>query len=238
MSKIFNQRESTVEKKISVDLEHLRNLMSNELSDERFMEAKKILDSIVERHNYARYHYREYRNIIDAKENVDGEHILPFLVNDENLMLATAIEANILACMQHLHASHDILSHLLSYSLNIEFDDEQYITLNNVQKKMQGITKYTVINNLLNELIENENFKYLTANVNHSKHRYNIVPSIRIDLRDKPHIKCLFSSFVHKQTNYSEKDLDEFLKDELQRELLLVIDIENTVIDLLKDKEF
>ena len=181
---------------ITADLEKLRALIKANTSDERFEQVRLIIGSIVERLHCAIYHYEEYKRIKDKKRNVK-EHFDSILGDDsEYYWEKISMTANVLAFMQSLHVFHDILAHLISYALQIEFKKERNISLNNVYIRIKDKAEFTSIVNLLNELREHDDFKYISANVNHSKHKYSIGPSKYIDFRKEPVVTCSFSSFV------------------------------------------
>lgn len=221
-------------KAITVNLQKLRELIQVNTTDERFKEIKLIIESIIERLHCSMYHYEEYRKIMDRERDVK-EHFEYFLNDDTKYYREKiAMVANVLAFMQSIHVVHDILAHLISYALNIHFDNERFISLNNVYEKIKDKPELSIINCLLEELINNENFKYIVAHVNHSKHKYNISPSRYVDLRTKPIMTCSFSSFTHKNIEYDKRDVDEFFESEYSREERIILMIEIAIIDTLE----
>ncbi len=235
MSQVTQDTETNNGKKstISVDLVKLRSLVQTNMSEDRYGDFKLILNSLIDRQEYAKYHYREYRRIIDSKNNIYKQMTLVIAENNNDYWDKIGIRANALACIQNLHVVHDILAHLITYALDLKFKDERRITLKNVHSKIQENTDYSSIDNLLVDLIENDNFKYMVANVNHSKHKYNIEPSITVSPQKEPSVTCSFSQFSFHGIVYPEKDTDNFFKTEFNRELKLILYIENELIDIL-----
>lgn len=219
---------------ITVNLQKLRDLIEKNTTDERFKEVKLIIESIIERLHCAMYHYEEYRHIMDRERDVKEHFEYLFNIDGKYYREKIAMVANVLSFMQSIHVVHDILAHLISYALNIHFDNEKYISLNNVYEKIKDKLELSSINSLLGELINNENFKYIVANVNHSKHKYNISPSRYVDLGTTPTMTCSFASFTHKNIEYEKRDVDEFFESEYSREERLILMIEIAIIDTLE----
>lgn len=174
----------------------------------------KTLDSLNDRVEFAWYHYYSY------KEDVG-----------ENWYLHS--RANIVAFMQNLHSSHDILGHLIYYLLDLKFDKERYIYLHNVIEKIDK-SEYSNLVKLLTELTENDDFKYLNAYNNHSKHRHIVNPSFNLGVPDKKQFGFSFDAFVHERKKYCRRKVDDFLINEYNLESKLIIQIQNELIELLR----
>ena len=219
---------------VSANLEQLRSLAQKNISQERYKDLRLIIGSLVDRQEYAKYHYREYRRIVDKKNDVHKQVALILSDNKEDYWDQVGIKSNIIACMQHLHTVHDILAHLIAYALDLKYDNERNITLKNVCHRIQTDTDFVDLGNLLVDLVDNDNFDYLVANVNHSKHKYNIEPSITVAPQEALPIKCDFSQFSHHNAKYPKKNADEFIQEEFNRELRIIIQIENELIQILE----
>lgn len=229
-------QDSSNENKISVNLVELRNLAQADMSEERYGAFELIINSLIDRQDYSRYHYKEYRRIIDSKNDIHKQ--MKLIISDDNKDYwdKVGIMTNALACIQNLHVVHDILAHLIAYALNLEFTNERYINLKNVHTRIQDNIDYSSVDKLLFELIENDDFRYLGAIVNHSKHKYNIKPSITVSPMEEPSVKCSFSEFSFHDIDYPEKDTDNFFKTEFNRELKLILRIENELINILSKR--
>lgn len=235
MSQVGQDRETknSNENTISVDLVKLRNLVQTNIGEDRYSDFKLVINSLIDRQEYSKYHYREYRRIIDSKNSIHKQMNLIISDDSKDYWDKAGIRANALACIQNLHVVHDILAHLITYALDLKFKDERRISLKNVHSRIQEKIDYVSIDKLLVELIENDNFKYMVANVNHSKHKYNIEPSITVSPQQEPSVTCSFSQFTFHGIEYPEKDTDTFFKTEFSRELKLILHIENELIDIL-----
>ncbi len=209
-------------------------MVETNISEERYGDFKLIINSLIDRQEYARYHYGEYRRIIDSKNNIYKQMTLIIAEGNKDYWDKVGISANALACIQNLHVVHDILAHLITYALDLKFKDERHITLKNVHSKIQEHIDYSSIDTLLVDLIENDNFNYMVANVNHSKHKYNIEPSITVSPMEEPSVACSFSQFNFHGKDYPKKDTDTFFKTEFNRELKLILHIENELIRILE----
>jgi hypothetical protein len=233
MSQAINntQTEHDTDEVMTVDLVKLRSLVQAKITEDKYSDFRLIINSIIDRQEYTRYHYQEYRHIIDSKNNVQKQFSL--VLSEKEYRDKVAIKANILACIQNLYTIHDMLAHLITYALDIKFEKERNITLKNVHSRLKKNANYADIDNLLDDLIGNDNFRYVVSNVNHSKHKYNIEPSIHIAPMEEPPVKCIFSEFSFHGEDYPAIDIDDFFNTEFCRELRLILKIENKLIEIL-----
>lgn len=195
------------------NLDLFRELIKKKYKDNQD-DIIKTLDSLDDRVVFTRYHYYSY------KEDVG-----------ENWLMHS--RANIVAFMQNLHASHDILGHLIYFLLDLKFGDTSYITLYKVIEKIDK-SKYPNLLNLLIDLTEHDDFKYLNAYTNHSKHRHIVNPLFNLGISNIKEFGFSFDAFEYKNKKYCRRKVDDFLINEYNRESKLIIQIQNELIELLQ----
>ena len=117
--------EKSNENIISVDLVNLRSLAQKNIAKERYDDFKLIINSLIDRQDFAKYHYREYRRIIDSKDNIHKQMNLIMSNENDDYWDQVGIRTHVLSCMQNLHIVHDILAHLITYALDLKFSNER-----------------------------------------------------------------------------------------------------------------
>lgn len=197
------------------NLELFRNLIKNCYFDNA-EKVIKILDSLDERLQYANYYHDTYKQ-----------------PNKENWYISS--RANIVAFMQNWHSMHDILGHLIYYIVDFRFNKERDISLKNVFQKIDE-NQYETLKKLLITLREHSDFEYLDAYVNHSKHRHIVSPIFNVGVPNKQEFGFHFDAFCKDNIEHPRKKVDGFLSDEFNRELELIIQIENELIAILEKR--
>lgn len=180
------------------------------------------LIAIKKRQRFARYHFSEFKRLLE-------DNINDLIVgNDDNDPHA---EAHIFALMQCMHGITDTLAHAIYYALAMNKDSEMCIkkidiSITSVKKKLLFNDKYSDLVRLITELICNDNYKFLHAYVNHSKHRY-LINMMRLIDGNKTENVCqlVFSKFEYKSDAFDEKPITEYLEFEYFRQAKLVGDI-------------
>lgn len=90
-------------------------------------------------------------------------------------------EANMIACAQSLHSLADIFSQIIYFSLNLDKNLKNPIPqekryLFNINKAIANIPQFIKLHLELNHLLKSEQFEYLNAYVNTTKHQ-SLIPS-------------------------------------------------------------
>ncbi|NWC83154.1 hypothetical protein HX798_23105 [Pseudomonas putida] len=142
-------------------------------------ELTPSLNSLVQRGAFAKYHYLEAKRLLETATQAHtqpGEMMLLLLGNDSaSAGLRQArfqAAAHLTACVQSMHATADTLAHAVYFALGMNLDQATYleprsVTIWKVKEKLST----GPIKNLLAELVDHDDFKYLSALCNHSKHR-------------------------------------------------------------------
>lgn len=212
--------------------------------------VRPCLQSIVDRQNYARYHYHEANNLFIrfAHEHLAETSLImvAWSPDDDTRFdfqnLITKVGASVLACIQSMHAVADILAHTVYYSLGLNLTNralpEAAISAYAVLELTSKTPGFAEIYQLLNTQINAGQFSHLTALVNHSKHRSIIRTSVSEDLTGQaPERHTLkLSGFHYKKRQYPEVDARTFIQSEYDRQAVLVIDIGNALNAVLQTK--
>lgn len=206
------------------------------------------MQSVRDRLWYAGYHYQEACRLLDSfvSARLTSTCLLDIsfgldteATDDFNRFLLEA-GAHVLACVQSMHATADILAHVVYFSLGINLSPqpiaERIISLAKVVQRLRQETPAAAINALLNELASGGNFAHLSALTNISKHRSIIRPSLNEDWTGAaPERHTLkFGSFSYANKLYPEVAVKDFLKPEYYRCSKLVVDIGNTLNAFLR----
>jgi hypothetical protein len=231
---------------MEADLEKLRSLCIN---NENLEIISKIIDSLHDRQDYARYHYKEYERLLDEKKSA-AEVIMLAISPDQNYELhRIAMKANIISCIQNMHIIHDLLGFLILKVLDLKIirngEEVKNIYLRTVINELKSINdnRCTSLLNLLIQLagedVKNQPlyFDYLCEIVNHSKHKYTIEPKFNTNFTGDIERICYFDNFTHNK-KHDKMDAVFFINTEYNREAKLIIEIENELIRILEnDKE-
>lgn len=209
------------------DLEEARNLIAAVHGSEQLALARTTLSSLAERQTYASYHYHEYCRVLhvtfDSQIGSQSllEIALPHMLQDRwntTHPLAQA-SAHVMACIQSLHASLDIMAHAVYYALGMNLVPnplkEHEVSLHKVIRALEGKAATQPVLDQLAQLQASPTLKHLAALANHSKHRRVLHPSFSVDLRDpsEEKYKLEFPEFTHNNTSYPPIDANELLEE-------------------------
>lgn len=206
------------------------------------------MQSVRDRQWYAGYHYHEACRLLESFLSgrlkttclLDVVFGLDAELTDEFNTFLLEVGAHVLACVQSMHATADILAHVVYFSLGINLSSEpiaeRYISLLKVKDRLRQETSVAAINALLDELASGGNFAHLSALTNVSKHRSIVRPSLSEDLTgaapERHTLKIV--SFSHSNKDYPEVVAKDFLQQEYSRSSKLVVDIGNTLNAFLR----
>lgn len=210
----------------SWDIKETRNLVTDLFGSEQVELVRASLNSLVERRDFARYHFQEYKSIlvthIDSK--FGEKHILELtlpLHNEECFSIDNALNqaaANVVACLQSLHCITDTLSYALYYAVGLNMSGTPLaphrisaVTVKNAFAEMANLSG---VASLIGQITDNPTLKHLDALVNHSKHRSIVRPSLNVDLRKSsgPTYNLEFPSIEYKGNHYPIADVQEFME--------------------------
>lgn len=195
------------------------------------------LYSIVDRQFYVRFHFQEGMKLLKKfLENKDDPNTLIMLIlgKDEEeysefYLRRKQAEAHIVACMQSMHALSDTLGHVVYFATGQNLDaktclESKKISIFSTRKALKLDPTKAEIENLIRQLIEHSDYRYLSDIVNHSKHRRIIGMPFSVSIvegADQPYGLQL-KAFEHQNRIYSTKWVEPFLEREYERQVVLV----------------
>jgi hypothetical protein len=207
-------------------------------------EISPCLNSIAERQEYARFHFNEAKDSLESF--IKTEHLVEDLFRlafgkggegfsefEENKLKA---QAHTLACLQNMHSVLDILSHVIYYGLNLNMAKrEREISINALSRWLSENSKFSQLSNLITQLKGHDDYLYLNALVNHSKHKSVIAPSFNFNLRKSGEDvnEFLFPNFSYGNKNYKKRLVYDFLSSEYDRQGTQIILIGNELNKVL-----
>lgn len=202
------------------------------------------LESIVDRQHYANYHFQDFESLLkeflSSRSEVDQlfRLVIGSDLNERNEwhICRKKAEANIVGCLQSMHATSDILGHVIYYALNMNQNSllrlsDMKISIYSVSKKISSVPKYSDLSDCVNKLTTHTDFRYLSDIVNHSKHRSVIGTSFTVNVHEdsgRPH-GIEFHSFNYNDRNHNRRWVDTYLKSEHTRQLSLIIKVGNEI---------
>lgn len=231
------------------NIEEAKNLVKASYGKMQAELAYQSLSSTIDRQEYARFHYHNAKNLFDAYVGKlhspmsflkvstggggEGEY-------DEFNQCIWEIGAHVTACVQSLHAMADIFAHAIYYALGYNLKpsplSERDINLNAVKRKLEQTAKHNNLAHELASLASGDDFAYLGALANHSKHRSLIRPGLWVNLTGKklePYT-LEFQEFTFDNTSYPRRSILPFLQSEFDRQSLRIIESGNALNSVLK----
>lgn len=208
------------------DLQLTRNQIQLRYGDEQLQVVRRCLESIVDRQRYAAYHFHEHKRLLTA--HIDDQLVSKSIYQitlafepDEQVTLdlcLTQVSANIVACIQSLHALADILAHVVYYSLGLNKGPralkEREIGLSSLIRMLAKESDHAELHKNLNSISTHPDFIYLSALVNHSKHRSIVGTVLSVDppAAGKPPYVLLFDEFTYREFHYARREIEPFLE--------------------------
>lgn len=155
------------------------------------------------------------------------------------------IRANIVAFVQSLHAVADTCSHMLYYSLALDTLPnplkERDIDANKVLKLLEqqrdaGHPEYEKLCRLFREITTGDDYKYLNALSNTSKHRSIVRPELNEDATGRREEKWILflESFWYAGELFEKTNAREFMQKEHDRIQPLTVDMGVELNEVLK----
>lgn len=219
-------------------IEETRNLIETLYGRAQTELARPCLQSVIDRRNYAHYHYHEASSLFESFANeklADSSLIEVVWSPDENTradfdLLITKIGANVLACIQSLHSIADILAHAAYYSLGLNLSvkplREADITVVNVLKRLRQSSDLSLVHHHMTSLVQGGLFDHLSALSNYSRHRNIIRTALAEDWTGKApeRHKLKLGAFRYKNCDYPETEVRGFIEAEFNRSAQLIVD--------------
>ena len=144
-------------------------------------------------------------------------------------------EAHTIAAAQSLHSTADIMALVIFWALNFpkcaKAPDEHRLNLYQVRNHLQNEPNCTDIRDAINALLESDQFKYLNAYVNTTKHRslVQVKYTAHLDPTDKPRQGLKIVAFEYNNKQFDERWAKDFLFSEAQHVRDGILFIGNTL---------
>lgn len=176
---------------------------------EKHANLKGYISSIKQSFQIFDYHY------IEAKKNLELPYIEDGFINkteqemllqgkNSHAHLFIAHQAHCIATAQTIRSAYDVFSQILNiiYSLEVEMHKCDFVKIKNAIRKKEFCKK-------LGAICSSDNFKYLTAFNNTTKHRFNVE---RKPVRSHESLAMYFREFRFNKYEYAEINSIAFLE--------------------------
>lgn len=216
----------------------------------RHIEAGASLRSVSDRMHHARYHFHQvnapWSELLQKAENLrDRMRLLGWGASEEELdeQREEAIRrtANIVACVQALHAVPDTMAFALYHCLELTLPDDKYesdINVSLICKWLKDRSDLRAFQEILQELTTGDTYMHLSALSNHAKHRSIIGGKVFADATgtDPLPLRLTFAEFRYKNAYYAQRDALQLLQIEFDRINPIVIKCGMLIDAYLADK--
>lgn len=232
------------------DASQTRRLVEKLFGREQLAIARGSIKSIIDRLDYARYHYQEAVRLQKhfCEEHLSDELLIAVAFSSEDKerlafeVLMMQLGAHTVACVQSIHTLPDILAHVLYLSLGLNNGQstalrEQQINADTVDSLLQAFSGHAELRGALRCLTGQGSFNHVAALSNHSKHRSIVQPLLSEDhtgLREERH-EVRFAAFTYKGTVYPEVSVSALLSPEYARCSRVVVDAGRNLNVLLEE---
>ncbi len=200
--------------------------------------------STIDRQEYARYHFHNAKNLFDAyvgKLHAPIDFMRSSIEGcEEQSRCILEIGANVTACVQNLHAIADTFAyatyHALGYNLKSSPLSERSININSVKCALQQTQEHQSLVQELALLVSGEDYVYLNALTNHSKHRSLIRTGLWADMTGKnlDAYTLEFQKFTYDEKPYPRRSILPFLQSEFDRQSSRIFEAGNVLNSILK----
>lgn len=220
------------------DLNELTSQIKLKRGRDAYLTIKPYLNSVVERLEFARFHYHEARECLNhymIDEFCEREllHLAAFNHGEDSELegfheARFKARAHVLACVQSLHAVSDILGHVIYHALNLnQVNRERDINIYKVRDRVKEFPDFKSLHSLVDALVRHDEYKYLAGLVNHSKHRSIVGLQMNFNLLEEGNEvkELIFPEFSYNNTHHERRKIFDFLSREFYRQNELVIKI-------------
>jgi hypothetical protein len=201
--------------------------------------AKASTQSVVDRQNFARYHFSEARRLQKSfEQKYLGQNLLidPHGQNTERSRVAFEVfmvkaGAHATAAIQSVHAIPDILAHAVYYSAvqqaNPPALPDREVAVNTVARLLARTSELAVLARMLRQSHAGESWRHLAAVANTSKHRSVVRATLSEDWTGtrKNFRELHISAFEREGRGFPAVSLQALLEPEYNRLSRLVIEI-------------
>jgi hypothetical protein len=229
------------------DMAATRNQIKCLYGHQQLEMAVPALRSVIDRRDYAYYHYHEANDLFRAfsEKRLANEPLMWVIHQSDESFFEfhrhiTKIGAHVVACIQSLHAIADIMSHAVYYSLGMNRSDnslrEANISVTTILDQLSGSAELSIVHRLLTELAWGGSADHLAALSNYSKHRSIIRTAMTEDWtgEEPERHRLTLGGFSYKGKSFPDARVKDFLTDEHDRIARLIVDTGNAVHAVLQ----
>ena len=182
-------------------------------------------ESVNQRLGFADYHLQQVQTLMaSATQDLDPLEPLSWLAgvrsaSTRKLQEAMACgHAHVLAALQNVHASVDLLAHTVYYGIGMNIKDstrlkERDICASKVAKRI-GLP---AIQSAFNAITQHDAYRQVADLTNRSKHRSVVLMPVQIDLLRGTFPELYFEAFEHDSRQYPKQPALPFLRQEHRR---------------------
>lgn len=193
-----------------------------------------MLKAVAARLYHARYHFGESKRLlaeyISYSCGEDGPAILAIAPQQDDGLekynqFFLECEAHMIASAQAIHATADILAHVVYYAFEIQNSDHRILQERNIklssvisalEKVLPAHPQLEAIHQLLKNLGSDGSFVLISDLVNHAKHRGGPGICLGIDSLDDGELPLKFGAFSKENTEYPTKNIENVLSPSFQ----------------------
>ena len=212
--------------------------------------AHTRFNSALRRWDYALVHLQEVERTLHLTNDTFGKSplserlFLRFKINADQVAVyndsVDRVGANATACAANLHAIADLLAQGIAYALGMDVTDKtqfprQPVYAYHIVARLYRDEDTKSLAELLDDLIKNEDFAYLSDLNNQSKHNKLVRAGLMMDAREQrdPPYWTAFEAFKRRNRTHDQKDALETLEREMDRQMALIIKAGNVLNDIL-----
>jgi hypothetical protein len=217
---------------MSISFKSLLMQVSQKHGDTQIVTLKPIINSFIWKSFIAKYHSEELKDIIrqEISQTSTEEYVeIVKLIfesaagtekgNQFNVAVFKA-EAHLIAFAQSIHSLCDIFAQIIYTSLNLDAKLNRPIqlklrTISRINECISNIDEYRKLHSELNCFIESDQFKYLNAYVNTTKHR-SLIPvnySVSFSEKIKPMHGLKIAKFSYNDYSFDPKFSNELIEE-------------------------
>jgi hypothetical protein len=236
------------------NIEETRALLGKRLQSEKYPIAP-MLKAVGARLYHARYHFRESKRLlaeyIRYSCGEDGPAILAIAPQQDDGLekynqFFLECEAHMTASAQAIHATADILAHVIYYAFEIQNSDHRILQERNIklssvisaiEKALPTYPFLEAILQLLQNLRSDSSFELISNLVNHAKHRGGPSICLGIDCLDNGELLLKFGAFSKENTEYPTKNIEDVLSPSFQIINETVVDVGIAMNQALRERQ-
>jgi hypothetical protein len=219
---------------MSISFKSLLIQVSQKHDDTQIEILKPIINSFVWKFFIAKYHSEELKDLIikeipqsSSKEYVEiVKLILESATGTEkgkqfNVAIFKA-EAHLIAFAQSIHSLADIFAQIIYTSLNLDAKLKKPIqlklrTISKINESISNLSEYRKLHSELNCFLKSDQFKYINAYVNTTKHRSLIPVNYSVSFIEsiKPIHGLKIAKFTYNDYSFEPKFSNELIEETL-----------------------